>query len=136
MAHGVVTFQVNEIFPLGCSTIVLRALAVSGWIQNLHEAFLLRASDRSTGLSVSYSCPPSECRSALKTSHGVISLHVGRVRELRLDVVPDEPTHANIKGLPYKEDGLQEAALAERFASLLAQQARFVEKGKQVRPEK
>lgn len=128
-------FQVNEAFPLECSTIVLRALASAGWVENLHEAFLLRASDQSTGLSVSYNCTPSECRSVLKTSHGVVSLHVGRVRELKLDVVPDQPTHANIKGLPYKEDGLQQAALAERLASLLAQQARFIEKGKQVRPE-
>jgi hypothetical protein len=38
-------------------------------------------------------------------------------------VVPDEPIHANITGLPYKEKDAKEA---ERLASLLAQQARVV----------
>jgi hypothetical protein len=42
---------------------------------------------------------------------------VGAIRELELEVVPDQPTHANITGIPYKED---DRAQAEWIASQLA----------------
>ncbi len=48
--------------------------------------------------------------------------YVGRVRDLGLDVVPDSPSHANIIGLPYRED---EPDTAVRLALLLAKQSRI-----------
>jgi hypothetical protein len=117
---------------LDCTIIVLRALRASSWVENLFEAFLLRAEDRDTGVSVFYECSIERCRNSLKKSYGVVSLHVGKVRTLGLDVIPDELTHANITGLPYKEDNPAEA---EHFANLLAKQARFVDKGLKKRAE-
>ena len=45
---------------------------------------------------------------------------MGQVRQLGLDVVADSPSHANILGLPYREDNREQA---DRLAELLAQQA-------------
>jgi hypothetical protein len=59
----------------------------------------------------------------LKRCYGVVSLHVGRVRDLGLDVVVDEAPHANITGLPRQTD---DVLRAERLASQLAKQARLV----------
>jgi len=50
-------------------------------------------------------------------------LHVGHVRDMQLDVAVDAPPHANISGLPYKED---DRTTAEYLASQLAKQARIV----------
>jgi hypothetical protein len=55
--------------------------------------------------------------------YGVASLQVGKVRELGLDVVPDSPSHAQIVGLPYREDDRNNA---DRLARLLAEQSRLV----------
>jgi hypothetical protein len=46
---------------------------------------------------------------ARKRTVGVASLEVGRVREIGLDVKQDSPNHANIVGLPHREDDLAEA---------------------------
>jgi hypothetical protein len=121
-----------QVPALECTDIVLRALRASSWVDNLHEAFLLRAGERDTGISVSYNCSPDVCRNTLQKSYGVVSLHVGKVRTLGLDVVPDELSHANITGLPSKEDNPAEA---EHVANLLAKQARFVDKGLKKRTE-
>ena len=66
---------------------------------------------------------PRSCHEVLNKCHGVVSLHVGRVRDLQLDIVVDESPHANIAGLPRQED---DRTKVERLASLLAQQARIV----------
>jgi hypothetical protein len=117
---------------LACDQIVYRVLASAKLLDFLPQAFLLRLRDKDTGLSISYNCTLDEARYSLTRSYGVLSLHVGRVRTLNLDVVPDEPQHANIIGLPYKEDNPE---LAERMASLLAKQARIVDQGLRKRPE-
>ncbi|MBI3469570.1 MAG: hypothetical protein HY000_41745 [Planctomycetes bacterium] len=52
----------------------------------------------------------------------MLSLHVGRLRDIGLDVVPDEPQHANITNLPYPQD---DPVTAERLAGLIARQARI-----------
>jgi hypothetical protein len=122
----------SELIPLDCTVLLLRALRAASWVDNLHEAFLLRSEEIKTGLSVSHSCSIAECRNTLKKSYGVVSLHTGRVRLLGLDVLQDEAMHANVTGLPYKEDNPAEA---ERFATLLAKQARFAEKGLKKRAE-
>lgn len=75
------------------------------------------------GLSVS-AASPEHAEASLRKSHGVASLHVGRVRTVRtgstaLDVVPDvdDGNHANVTGVPYREDDPIEA---ERVAAELA----------------
>jgi hypothetical protein len=45
------------------------------------------------------------------------------VRQIGLDVQQDSVNHANLLGLPYREDRLAEA---ERLAGLLAKQAQVV----------
>lgn len=77
------------------------------------------------GLSVGLAnrCTLEEFRCGFDTCYGVATLHVGRIRDIELDVEQDEPKHANITGLPYREDNEVEA---ERMAGLLARQARLV----------
>jgi hypothetical protein len=126
----------NDLRPqlpvLECTAVVYRVLAAAKWLESLPDAFLIRADEKQSGLSVCYNCTIAEARNSLKKSYGAATLHVGKVRTLHLDVVPDEPTHANIVGLPYKEDNPTEA---ERFASLLAKQARIVDRGLRKRPD-
>ena len=111
---------------LECHDIVLRALIRAAHIDRekkcvLAAAFMLREDEES--LSVSYDCTPQVCAAGFKKCYGVASLHVGRVRDLGLDVIPDEPNHASIVGLPHKEYNQVEA---EHFASQLRRQARLV----------
>jgi hypothetical protein len=111
-----------------CSAIVYRAMSRKGWIDRetdriLPAAFIRRPSPKDeTGLSVNILSPRS-CHETLNRCHGVASLHVGRVRDLRLDIVVDASPHADITGLPRHEDDRTET---EHLASLLARQARVV----------
>lgn len=113
---------------LACGTIVYRAMARKAWVDPttqrvLPAAFVRRpAPVDDDGLSVDVDSARS-CALALNKCHGVASLHVGRVRDLGLDVVVDKVPHANITGIPR---ATEDAALAERFASELARQARLV----------
>ncbi|MBD0263955.1 MAG: hypothetical protein ICV78_14865 [Tolypothrix sp. Co-bin9] len=116
--------------PLPCNAIVYRVLLKKRWINEDTQrvdagAYFLREKEKDTGLSVNIaaSCSPQQCTEKFDKCFGVASLHVGRIRELGLDVVADKPDHAYIKGLPYKEDNLAEA---ERLAGLLAKQSRIV----------
>ena len=116
---------------LECHVIALRALLRANHIdrdknQPLAAAFLLRTRQDGTKeetLSVSYDCSPEQCAAEFKKCRGIASLNVGRVRGLGLDVVPDEPHHANITGLPHQADNPAEA---ERLANQLRRQARLV----------
>lgn len=111
---------------LECADIVFRALIRATHIdrisrQVLAAAFLLRPNEQ--GLSVSFDCTPADCAAEFNRCYGVATLHVGRVRALGLDIIPDEPNHANITGLPYQDDNPAEA---ERLARQLQAQARLV----------
>lgn len=116
---------------LKCHEIVLRAVLRVTHIdrtknQPLAALFMLRIRQDGTkeeALSVSYECSPKQCAAGFDKCHGVASLHVGRIQGLGLDVIPDEPHHANIIGLPHKED---DKAEAEHFARQLQEQARLV----------
>lgn len=120
--------QQQDIQPLACNTIVYRAMARKNWTDAttgsvLPVAFVRRQSSADDdGLSVDIESARS-CSLALRKCYGVASLHVGRVRNLGLDVVVDEAPHANITGLPRNTD---DAAQAERLASQLARQAHFI----------
>jgi hypothetical protein len=84
---------------------------------DLHEAFMLRRDEKDSGLSVNFDCTADEARTngtAFRKTYGAASLLTGAVTELKLRVEPDEPQHANIIGIPYKED---DEAKAEWFAS-------------------
>lgn len=110
---------------LACGHIVFRALLKRGWVDpetgNISAgAFLLRPSEE--GLSVDIDSP-AKCVAPLNKTFGVASLHVGRVRDLGLDVVPDIGTHANLTGLPHAE---VDPGKAEFLAGELARTARFI----------
>ncbi|KAB8317208.1 hypothetical protein SD81_017905 [Tolypothrix campylonemoides VB511288] len=116
--------------PLPCSAIVYRALLKKRWINEdtgIVEAgaYFLREKEKDRGLSVNIaaSCSPQQCAQKFDKCFAVASLHVGRIRELGLDVIADKYDHAYIKGLPYKEDNLAET---ERLAGLLAKQSRII----------
>lgn len=113
---------------LPCSAIVYRAMLRKKWIDPisgtvLPAAFMRRPPPQDEdGLSVDIVSPAS-CASPFKQCYGVGSLHVGKVRDLGLDVQVDAAPHANITELPRKEE---DAARAEWLASQLAKQARLI----------
>lgn len=116
-----------ELGPLLSSAIVYRALLRKRWIDQdtgkvKADAYFLREKEKNTGLSVSIAltCSPQQCAKKFLECFGVASLNVGRIRDIGLDVVPDSLNHANITGLPYREDDRDGA---ERFAGLLARQS-------------
>jgi hypothetical protein len=112
--------------PLPCSTIVYRTITRRRDFQGgrpLANAFLLRPTD-TDGLSVDYNVAvPDGCAPHLSGRKAVVSLHVGRLRDLGLDVVPDSPTHANVVGLSRRD---QDLLKAEQMAAKLAEIARPV----------
>ena len=119
-----------EFEPLLCSAIVYRALLRKRWIDRdtnrvTSSAYILRKEQSESGLSVriARNCTPEQCAAKFRNCYGVASLHVGRIRDLGLDVVPDSPSHAQILGLPDPEYDLHGA---EKFALLLAKQSRIV----------
>lgn len=120
---------ITEFAILPCSEIVYRALMKKKWINEdtgriRPDAFFLRKHREETGLSVNIAavCTPEDCAERFKCK-AVASLHIGNVRNLGLDIVQDNFNHANITGLPYREDDLAEA---ERLAGLLAKQSRII----------
>ncbi len=119
----------SEFEPLPCSAIVYRTLLRKQWIDEdtgrvKADAYFLRKSKNEQGLSVNIAraCSPEQCAALFNKCYGVASLNVGRIRDLGLDVMPDSPSHANITGVPYRED---DPAMAERLAGLLAKQSRI-----------
>ena len=60
---------------------------------------------------------------------GTMTLHVGHVRDLGLDVVPDSPTHANIIEIPTRD---QNYDVAMALAGQLAKIARLLEEEPQI----
>lgn len=113
---------------LPCSKIVYRALIWENWIDRqsgriMPSAFIRRP--RENGLSV---CVDVEISAYLKTrftkpTFGGGSLHVGRVGDLGLRVIQDKVDHGEIRGVPLQAE---DPAEAERLASLLARQARWI----------
>jgi len=105
--------------------LLFRALRNKTWLEDLHEAFMLRADE--TGLSVCFDCLPAECIVILKLNrvYGAARLTVNDVTALELTVTPDSPHHALIEGIPHKD---QDADKAEWLASRLAGVAEIVDK--------
>ncbi|MEH2407114.1 MAG: hypothetical protein V7K18_00845 [Nostoc sp.] len=120
----------KEYKPLSCSAIVYRALLRKQWIDKDTErvkadAYFLRKNKNEKGLSVNIAahCSPKQCAAKFNKCFALASLHVGRIRDLGLDVIQDSSDHANIIGLPDVND---DAVTAERLAGLLAKQSRII----------
>ena len=76
------------------------------------------------GLSVNYDVQvPDGCAPDYTGKKLIVSLHVGRVRDIHgdLDVVPDSVNHANIVGVPRK---VENAEKLEQFAAALVAMSR------------
>jgi hypothetical protein len=111
--------------------LLLRALTKKVWLEDLHEAFMLRPDEN--GLSVCFDCIPADCITllCLNRTYGVASLHVNGVTALELTVTPDEPHHALIEGIPHKEE---DADRAEWLASQLASIAAIIDRTRREQP--
>jgi hypothetical protein len=114
--------SMSEFEPLAPDVVVYRALLRKQWIDEdtgrvKADAYFLRASEPGLSVNIASVYSPEECAGLFRNCYGVASLEVGRVREIGLDVEQDSRNHANIVGLPHREDDLAEA---ERLAGLLA----------------
>lgn len=115
---------------LPCGTIVFRALIhehfVSTAVGNVLPAAFFRRElpQDKNGLSLGVDTTADDYlkKRFRKPTYGVGTLHVGRVRDIGLNVVQDGPDHASLTGVPRKSENRE---LAERTASLLARQARW-----------
>jgi hypothetical protein len=120
--------------PLACSKIVYRAAMDESWFsKDASEvdaaAFFKRGRHDSHGLSVGLT-EYAYRRYLSGPVAGVISVHVGHVRDVRdaelkdaLDVVIDDAPHGNITNIPDKPKSGPRRKLAERIASQLAKTA-------------
>src|SRR5437868_10025477 len=87
---------------LSCSSIVYRAILRKAWIDQdtgrIQSAAFMRRSSDIDGLSVSIAaaCSPEQCIAQFRACFGLATLHVGRIRNLGLDVIADTPDHACI----------------------------------------
>jgi hypothetical protein len=126
-----------DIPPLPDETIVYRAARSRSWIDPdngglLPIAFELRPGE--PGASVSYNCSIDIARTSLTTCYGVAELEVGAIRrgDARLDVIPDTLDHAEIRGLPRKDE---EPELNEYLTDILSRLSRLIWQGKHVAPK-
>jgi hypothetical protein len=108
--------------------IVYRSLLRKQWIDEdtgrvKADAYFLRPNEPGLSVNLANACSPEECAGFFRKCYGVASLAVGTVRKIGLDVEQDSVTHANIVGLPYRDEDL---ALAERLAGLLAKRSALV----------
>ncbi|MEH2316875.1 MAG: hypothetical protein V7K24_06990 [Nostoc sp.] len=118
----------SQFEPLRFDAVVYRALLRKQWIDEdtnrvKADAYFLRASEPGLSVNLASVCSPEQCAGLFRKCYGIASLEVGRIREIGLDVEQDLVNHANIVGLPDREDNL---ALAERLAGLLAKRSHIV----------
>jgi hypothetical protein len=116
---------------LSCSEIVFRALIYATWVDNdtgrvMPAAFIRRQHE--SGLSIGLRTSAKDfCKRRFNgPTYGVGTLHVGRVRDIvdaDLDVIRDADDHATLTGIPL---ATHDKTKAERLASLLSKQARWV----------
>src|SRR5260370_39078034 len=106
--------------------VLFRALRSKAEQDDKRRAFLLRNNERDTGLSVMYNCTSDDCENEFEKTYGVLSLIANQVANsgLGLNVVPDEPTHANVTGVPHQDDDVTRAMYIAGQLSGLAQTIR------------
>lgn len=107
---------------------VLRALLRRGELEDPVTAFFIRNSERMTGLSVNFDLTPEECRAqaCFDKTYGVRRLLVQSVRQLELEIVPDDTHHANVTGIPHVDD---DPVRAEFLAGQLLKISELVSEG-------
>ena len=86
--------------------ILLRVLLRSAELTDPLTAFFIRDNERDTGLSVNFDMTPEECKAqtCFYKTYWVRSMLVRSVQELDLEIVPDDVHHANVKGIPHKDE--------------------------------
>jgi hypothetical protein len=112
----------SQFEPLPEEAIIYRSLLRKQWINEdtgkvKADAYFLRANEPGLSVNLASACSPQQCADLFRKCYGVASLEVKDVREIGLNVEQDSNNHANVVGLPYREDNLAEA---ERLAGLLA----------------
>ena len=120
--------SVRQFEPLPENAIVYRSMLRKQWIDEdtgrvKADAYFLRANEPGLSVNLASTCSPQQCAEMFRKCYGVASLQVGDVREIGLDIEQDSVNHANVVGLPYREDDLAEA---ERLAGLLAKRSSLV----------
>ena len=128
--------MVEQGLPWGGATIltddtqVHRAVLRERWLRGgiRYNVFIRRPSD-TDGLSVSnpLACTPQQLCATFRECYGVLTLEVGAVRGVGLDVVPDivpgpdvPCDHANIVGLPFQsEDPARAEFLATKLVGIV-----------------
>lgn len=118
----------SQFAALPLDAVVYRALLRKQWIDEdtvrvKADAYFLRATEPGLSVNLASVCSPEQCARLFRKCYGVASLEVGDVRSIGLDVEKDSVNHANIVGLPHREDDLVEA---ERLAGLLAKRSHIV----------
>jgi hypothetical protein len=116
---------VGKFAILARSAIVYRALLRKQWIDEdtgrvKADAYFLRPHEPGLSVNLASVCSPEDCARFFRKCYGIASLKVGDVREIGLDVKQDTVIHANITGLPDRD---QDLAKAERLAGLLAKRS-------------
>jgi len=106
----------NQPSPLPCGTIVYRLILRSDWLNPdtntaQRAAFLRRDTEEGLSVLLKDKCELQEAIVSMKKVRAVVTLHVGRIYDLGLQVVPDEndPKHAEILGVPPPFDDLTTA---------------------------
>jgi hypothetical protein len=120
--------SMRQFDPLPDNATVYRAMRRKQWLNEdtgrvKADAYFLRVNERGLSVNLASVCSPRQCAELFRKCYGVASLEVGGVREVGLDVEQDSVNHANIAGLPHREDDLAEA---ERLSGLLAKQSQVV----------
>jgi hypothetical protein len=107
---------------------LLRALLRKSELTDPRTAFFIRTHERTTGLSVNFDLTPDECRAqaCFEKTYGVRSLLVQSVRELNLEILPDDAHHANVTGIPHVDD---DPVQAEFLAGQLLRISELVSEG-------
>jgi hypothetical protein len=115
----------QEYQQLADDNFIYRALLRQSWINEdtgrvKRDAYYLRFDRGEIGLSVNVAsaCTPEACATRFRSCYGIARLKVGDVRSTGLDVLRDSLIHANILGLPYREN---DRLGADHFSRLLAQ---------------
>jgi hypothetical protein len=125
---GVVQSRMKQFDTLDQDAIVYRSLLRKQWIdEDTHrvkaDAYFLRPMESGLSVNLASATTPAQCARFFRNCYGVVSLEVGQVRQIGLEIEQDSDNHANIIGLPHREDDLAEA---ERLAGLLAKRSHLV----------
>jgi hypothetical protein len=120
----------QEYQQLADDDFIYRALLRQSWINEdngrvKRDAYYLRFDRGEIGLSVNIAsaCKPEICAARFRNCYGIARLNVGDVRSIDLDVLRDSLTHANIVGLPYREN---DRLGADHFSRLLARLSEII----------